>query len=420
MFEATEAAIISARARVEADPTLFDSLALVGTVELSKSGKRLFGLGRTDGQAIDEGFRGAVAAQELEPDARIGFGVVLIGQDAISDLQSRLAAILADPQLTALHPLGRGISYAAPAEPTSDVASVEMLGSTPRLDSSIVSASELIRASYLADESMLIAGPVLSQLVPGVRYLAARESPVSVDSAPVADGTIAVTLAQASAPPTPDAPAVGALTPPPAPLPPLRQTYFVIDTSRAAKQRAKRTRLTQLVREMDQGLVPSTPSTRSDSIVVASSEPVRASVPKVTGTLLDSDVWGPSDSTLDLSVTMPRLREIMVRHRESKTRRNELLAKPLVLFILPTAALFGATTIGPYREIKTLADIGWVVTDPEGPPPSIEIDPDRLVFDHPDAVNEILYRLGYPQGVSTPALQEDCGTEQPQKEITHE
>lgn len=424
MHKATEGAIISARAQVEADPTLFDALELVGPVVLSKTGRRLFGLGRTDGQAIDEGLRDALAGTELDPDACVGLGFVLVSQDAIPSLQARLATIFTDPRLTALHPLGRGISYAKAADPTSDVASVEMLASTPRLDSSIVSGAELIRTAYLADESMLITGPVLSQLVSGLRFSASGEPLPPVLAGPnpgQADSNAyspsAPSPAQAPAASAPDAPAVGALTPPPAPLPPLRLTYFVIDTSRAAKPREKRTRLKQLVQEIDSGLTPSNLSTRSESIVVASSAPVRASEPRATGALLESDIWAPSGDSIDLSVTMTRLRDHIVRNKESKARRREALTRPLVIFILPTAALFGASTIAPYREIRTLADVGWLVTDREGPPPSIEIDPERLVFDHPDAVNEILYKLGYPEEeVSVPAPRQEPGVGATQKE----
>ncbi len=114
---------------------------------------------------------------------------------------------------------------------------------------------------------------------------------------------------------------------------------------------------------------------------------------------------------------MPRLRDLIVRNKESKSRRREVLTTPLVIFILPTAALFGASTIGPYRDIKTLAEVGWLVTDREGPPPSIEIDPDRLVFDHPDAVNEILYKLGYPEEeTSAPVPDQKPGVGPTQKE----
>jgi hypothetical protein len=275
------------------------------------------------------------------------------------------------------------------------VASVEMLAGTPRLDSSIVSSAELILDKYLADETMLIKGSTLSRLVPEL-----RASPLDEPRPPEPAEPTVVAPPTPSPGPIPEAshsPGVGALTPPAAPLPPLRLTYFVIDTSRDAKPRAKSARLTSLVLELDKELVPPNLSKRSDSILVASNYPDLATAPKPTGTILGSDMWPASGDNLDLSVTMARLRDLIVRNRESKARRKELLTTPLVIFILPTAALFGAATIASYRDIKNLAEVGWLVTDREGPPPSIEIDQERLVFDHPDAVNEILYRLGYPE-----------------------
>lgn len=419
MQRATQGAIIAARAEVEADPTLFDALELAGPVVLSKTGQRLLGLGRTDGQAIDEGLRDALAATVVDRDAQVGLGFVLVSQDGIPGLQSRLSAISRDPQLGALHPVGRGISYATASDPTYDVTSVETLAGTPRLDSSIVSGAEMIRAAYLADESMLTTAPVLAQLVPELRLSTPDESqpPVPADSNAGGSPGPSSSPALAAAPPVATGPAVGALTPPPAPLPPLRLTYFVIDTSRDTKPRAKRSRLTRLVQDIDTGLAPTTPSMRSESIVVAANDPIRGSEPRATGTLRESEIWAASGDNLDLSVTMPRLRDLILRNTESKARRKELLTKPLVIFILPTAALFGASTIGPYREIRTLAEVGWLVTDHEGPPPSIEIDLDRLVFDHTDAVNEILYKLGYPEEeVSVPTPQQGPGVGPTQKE----
>ena len=390
--------MIAAKAQIDADPTLFDSLDLVGPVVVGKTGRR-FRLGPTDGKQIDDRLRGALVALRPPENTRFGLGFVVVSDDPIEMLQTRLTSISEAVELAALHPMGRGISFSRDTEPTVDVAPVELPAGGARLDSSIVSAAVQIRSQYFSDESTLFDSATLRQLVPELTLRAPDEPPAALSSQDTdSGGAVATIAAPLQQPPDGDrAGATGAPTAPRTPLAPVRLTYLVFDSSQDSKPRRVRARLIRLVQDLDKRLVPRDNTLRSETVLVGAGAPDRVSDLRATGTVQPSDFWRASNGTLDLADTMTRLRQSIIRHKESKLRRSEPLAKPLVVFILPDAALYGAATLIPYRQIRDLADIGWLVTRSDGPPPSIEVDQDRLVYNHSDAINELLYKIGYPE-----------------------
>jgi hypothetical protein len=396
MRKATEASMITAQARIDVDPNLFDSLDLVGPIVIGKTGRR-FRLGPTDGKQIDDGLRAGLVELRPPSNTRLGLGFVVVGDDPIAAVQTRLASVSRDAELAALHPVGRGISFSGGTEPTAEVAAVELSAGVARLDSSIVSAAVQIRAEHFADDSALIDSVTLSQLVPELTLRAPDEPPAALVAQETDSGRTAASMAPPLPQPPHGRPAADALALPRAPLAPLRLTYLVIDSSQDSKPRRVRARLSRIAQELDRLLVPRDDDLRSETVLVGAGAPNRVSDLKPTGGVRPADFWRASNATLDLAATMTQLRDLIIRNKDSKTRRREELITPLVIFILPTAAMFGAATLMPYRQITHLAEIGWFVTRTDGPPPSIEIDPDRLVYDHSDAINELLYKIGYPE-----------------------
>lgn len=412
--------MIAARAKVDADPTLFESLDLVGPVVLGKLTKWRFGRGPSDGEQIDEGLRAGLAQADYPSGTRFGLGFVLIGEESTDDLQARLDTIKTSVELAALHPMGRGVSFSNDPLPTADVAPVEMLAGVARLDSSIVSAASLIMNQLVTEEPLLIPSDTMSQFVAGLKLVEPDESagPLAPPQAnnSVVDDRGSATGAHSSEWSSTDAQvAVGALPPLAPPPPPLRLTYFVIDAGQDSRPRKARARLMELVAKLDKGLMPRDSTIVSETCLIDAVAPGRIREPKPTGTIRPDDIWRPSNGLLDLAESLTQLHDLMIRHRESRARRRIELARPLVLFVLPTAAMYGARTLIQYRRIKDLADVGWLVTREDGPAPSAEIDPDKLVYDHSDVVNELLYKIGYPEDL--PDLpQPDPTTNQQEKE----
>jgi hypothetical protein len=114
---------------------------------------------------------------------------------------------------------------------------------------------------------------------------------------------------------------------------------------------------------------------------------------------------------MDAAKTMQEAATLLERQIDRITRSQIPLLKPIVVFLLPNAALFGVIALTEYQRITAMAEVGWIVTDLNGPAPHDLVEPNRLVHDYDLAVDELLFQLNNTGNTASPDTSQSPGTE---------
>ena len=407
-------AFLNAGYSLSVDPVLSEALVLVGPQGLRTSlrhrGTSAFG--STDAERIRKSFESGLSQSDLDQFTRVVLGVIVV--DHAQNLETIMMGLRGAPQLTGIRMQVRGISLTPiSGEP---IKGVTTLGPDQGLDPLILRVCEEIIESSQSSTRMSVPalelGKVFSSVKIGsriadevepARMMDQEESAAHANQVAIASSVSAQEQRPALLQPSPQDPymAPGGL--------PLRLTYLVIANGVESKPKKIHNGIVELVVDLDRGLTPHHNTFASKTRLVAAGQgESRRPIMRDTGSIDKASIWKPSSDFLDMTRVMRELLQLVTEDIESCQRRGQKLSKPLVLFVLPDAAMSGERCLNLYRSLKERADIGWLITDKDAPGPNAEVDGQRVVTDKFDVVNELLYKVGYPQEFPVaPSVQEE-------------
>lgn len=404
--------------QISVDPLLGDALHLAGPLALPKPNRwRLFGQS-SDSAHVRDGLRDRLNSIVLDRDARVALGVIFIEPDvdavdrAISECQSA-------QELVGLPVQFRGISLT----PILDAEREDMVGINAslgpvRFDHLLLDMCRSILATAQTSSSMTMTSGILTRAIGAGSVASSPEEEVT--AARLADDEVAEThsalVATTHAPSRALMPESGTIPEHhPRHLPhandkyavaeglPVRLTYLVLAMSSESRPSRVRSRVVALARALDRELVPLPGTIASRTVLVAAGQgETRSPVMRVTGNLVESDFWKPAADFLDMTRTMEELVRLVTENIASFERRSQPLVRPLVIFVMPTAAMAGARCLSHYRKLKDLGDIGWIITEKDTTSPSSEVDLHGLVVDKEDVVNELLHAMAIDNAAREP------------------
>lgn len=411
-------AFLNAYYSLSVDPVLSEALVLVGPQGLKTSlrhrGTSAFG--STDAERIRKSFESGLLKSDLDQFTRVVLGVIVV--DHGQNLETIMMGLRSAPQLTGIRMQVRGISLAPiSGEPIKGVTTLGPdQGPDQGLDPLILRVCEEIIESSQSSTRMSVPalelGKVFSSVKIGSRIADEVEPARMMDQEESAAHARQVAIASsvgtqehrpALLQPSPQDPymAPGGL--------PLRLTYLVIANGAESKPKKIHNRIVELVVDLDRGLTPHHNMFAGKTRLVAAGQgDSRRPIMRDTGSIDRASIWKPSSDFLDMTKVMRELLQLVTEDIESCQRRGQKLRKPLVLFVLPDATMSGERCLNLYRSLKERVDIGWLITDKDAPGPNAEVDGQRVVTDKFDVVNELLYKVGYPQEFPVaPSVQEE-------------
>lgn len=416
--------------RVATEPSLADSFAFVGPQTLSRA-KRFRAVRRVpDSKRVWAGIRDGLGRLRIGASTRVAIGVVVVDHDVLS-LKARLDQITRSAELAAFPIHLHGVSLApAKAGATSNIVALDATTEPSRLDSVLLQRAEAIVQETEIAESGAIPAPLLAQFITSVRPVAAPTNAIHAvrmaDEEMVTVHEARVETAHAAAPTLrPGAPRRQPVDDKyQTSKKPLRLTYIVFAWGAESRPKGARQRIITLTQGLHDGLQPADDSLASRTTIVAAGQGkdrrrVLGQGQGAVSAILST--WRPTMDYLDMAETMRQLTSLMTENLDSYKRRSQPLRTPLVLFIMPTAAMSGSMCQSYYRRIKQLADVGWLITDAQAPSPNYEVEESTLVMDKDDAINELLHAVGYPpQALENPddELNDDEGSDQESDKAT--
>lgn len=406
-------AFLNADYSLSVDPVLSEALVLVGPQGLRTSLRhRGSAFGSNDAERIRKSFESGLLKSDLDQFTRVVLGVIVV--DYGQNLETIMMGLRSAPQLTGIRMQVRGISLTPiSGEP---IKGVTTLGPDQGLDALILRICEEVIESSQSSTRMSVPAPELGRVFSSVkigsriadevepaRMIDQEESAAHANQVAIASSASVQEQRPALLQPSPQDPymAPGGI--------PLRLTYLVIANGAESKPKNVHNRIVELVVDLDRGLTPHHNMFASKTRLVAAGQgDSRRPIMRDTGSIDRASIWKPSSDFLDMTRVMRELLQLVTEDIESCQRRGQKLRKPLVLFVLPDATMSGERCLNLYRSLKERVDIGWLITDKDAPGPNAEVDGQRVVTDKFDVVNELLYKVGYPQEFPVaPSVQEE-------------
>ena len=406
-------AFLNADYSLSVDPVLSEALVLVGPQGLRTSLRhRGSAFGSNDAERIRKSFESGLLKSDLDQFTRVVLGVIVV--DYGQNLETIMMGLRSAPQLTGIRMQVRGISLTPiSGEP---IKGVTTLGPDQGLDALILRICEEVIESSQSSTRMSVPAPELGRVFSSVkigsriadevepaRMMDQEESAAHARQVAIASSASVQEQRPALLQPSPQDPymAPGGI--------PLRLTYLVIANGAESKPKNVHNRIVELVVDLDRGLTPHHNMFASKTRLVAAGQgDSRRPIMRDTGSIDRASIWKPSSDFLDMTKVMRELLQLVTEDIESCQRRGQKLRKPLVLFVLPDATMSGERCLNLYRSLKERVDIGWLITDKDAPGPNAEVDGQRVVTDKFDVVNELLYKVGYPQEFPVaPSVQEE-------------
>lgn len=406
-------AFLNADYSLSVDPVLSEALVLVGPQGLRTSLRhRGSAFGSNDAERIRKSFESGLLKSDLDQFTRVVLGVIVV--DYGQNLETIMMGLRSAPQLTGIRMQVRGISLTPiSGEP---IKGVTTLGPDQGLDALILRICEEVIESSQSSTRMSVPAPELGRVFSSVkigsriadevepaRMIDQEESAAHANQVAIASSASVQEQRPALLQPSPQDPymAPGGI--------PLRLTYLVIANGAESKPKNVHNRIVELVVDLDRGLTPHHNMFASKTRLVAAGQgDSRRPIMRDTGSIDRASIWKPSSDFLDMTKVMRELLQLVTEDIESCQRRGQKLSKPLVLFVLPDATMSGERCLNLYRSLKERVDIGWLITDKDAPGPNAEVDGQRVVTDKFDVVNELLYKVGYPQEFPVaPSVQEE-------------
>jgi hypothetical protein len=406
-------AFLNADYSLSVDPVLSEALVLVGPQGLRTSLRhRGSAFGSNDAERIRKSFESGLLKSDLDQFTRVVLGVIVV--DYGQNLETIMMGLRSAPQLTGIRMQVRGISLTPiSGEP---IKGVTTLGPDQGLDALILRICEEVIESSQSSTRMSVPAPELGRVFSSVkigsriadevepaRMIDQEESAAHANQVAIASSASVQEQRPALLQPSPQDPymAPGGI--------PLRLTYLVIANGAESKPKNVHNRIVELVVDLDRGLTPHHNMFASKTRLVAAGQgDSRRPIMRDTGSIDRASIWKPSSDFLDMTKVMRELLQLVTEDIESCQRRGQKLRKPLVLFVLPDATMSGERCLNLYRSLKERVDIGWLITDKDAPGPNAEVDGQRVVTDKFDVVNELLYKVGYPQEFPVaPSVQEE-------------
>lgn len=406
-------AFLNADYSLSVDPVLSEALVLVGPQGLRTSLRhRGSAFGSNDAERIRKSFESGLLKSDLDQFTRVVLGVIVV--DYGQNLETIMMGLRSAPQLTGIRMQVRGISLTPiSGEP---IKGVTTLGPDQGLDALILRICEEVIESSQSSTRMSVPAPELGRVFSSVkigsriadevepaRMIDQEESAAHANQVAIASSASVQEQRPALLQPSPQDPymAPGGI--------PLRLTYLVIANGAESKPKNVHNRIVELVVDLDRGLTPHHNMFASKTRLVAAGQgDSRRPIMRDTGNIDRASIWKPSSDFLDMTKVMRELLQLVTEDIESCQRRGQKLSKPLVLFVLPDATMSGERCLNLYRSLKERVDIGWLITDKDAPGPNAEVDGQRVVTDKFDVVNELLYKVGYPQEFPVaPSVQEE-------------
>jgi hypothetical protein len=406
-------AFLNADYSLSVDPVLSEALVLVGPQGLRTSLRhRGSAFGSNDAERIRKSFESGLLKSDLDQFTRVVLGVIVV--DYGQNLETIMMGLRSAPQLTGIRMQVRGIRLTPiSGEP---IKGVTTLGPDQGLDALILRICEEVIESSQSSTRMSVPAPELGRVFSSVkigsriadevepaRMIDQEESAAHANQVAIASSASVQEQRPALLQPSPQDPymAPGGI--------PLRLTYLVIANGAESKPKNVHNRIVELVVDLDRGLTPHHNMFASKTRLVAAGQgDSRRPIMRDTGSIDRASIWKPSSDFLDMTKVMRELLQLVTEDIESCQRRGQKLRKPLVLFVLPDATMSGERCLNLYRSLKERVDIGWLITDKDAPGPNAEVDGQRVVTDKFDVVNELLYKVGYPQEFPVaPSVQEE-------------
>lgn len=335
--------------------------------------------------------------------------MVVVDHD-VESLEVRLRELTAAPDLGRVPIPIHGISLSPTNQETGeDVITTDLAKGSLRLDRLLINRGEAILGGAALSPDTVLPVPLLANIIPSVKVVSEHNRSITV--VPMAeDGESARHSARVAAyhALSDERPQASSVVPRARPVSdkytvpenlPLRLTYIVVALGEESRPRHIRKRITELVVALDHALIPQQNTFASRTILVPAGQgAIRGGDPlmRVTGEIHKGDIRPPSTDYLDVTQTMEELAKLIRENVASYDRRGQSLERPLVLFVMPTAALPGARCQSSYGRITEIAEVAWLVTDPAAGSASIEVDPTLVFADKEDVVSELLDAVGYP------------------------
>jgi hypothetical protein len=379
--------------RIGLDPELVESLVLLGMQKLGRKGRVRLPGRVTDSKQVWAGLKAGLGTTPLSSTIRVALGVVIIDHDQAS-VETRISQIKSSPEYATLpiHLQGIGLSPGEAGAP-ANIVSLDLSAGPARLDNVILQSSFAIVEEAAMNSDGVVTAAHLSNFFPSIEIVASDN--IGIQAVRQADDEVADEtnrlLAKSQRRHTTDKYAVALDRS-------LRLTYIVVALGAESRPKTIRRRIIDLAVGIDQGLC----SENDDSIgrtilVVAGQGKSRQRMFIQTGELVasDFDSWRSTFDYLDLTETMNQLSILIRENLASFRRRAQRCDRPLVMFILPSAALSGTRCLQYFQSIAELADIGWIVTDINASLSGYEAVEFTMVHDKEDVVNELLHAVGH-------------------------
>jgi len=378
--------MVKAASRTSAsDPSLDGSLLFTGPQRLHAPASPRLTIGRSDAHRMLTAWARCLADVSTPATTYTALGVIVVDTDGAS-VTSRLKALRTSKDLRALPVVVRGVSLSPMTSATPEVTDIDESSGPVRLDTVIADVGKQILAEAQATPEFMMPSELVGDVL-GVT-MARLSAPVIFDPPTHAEPD---NTDQRST--MPERPEVSEPETAPDDLP-LRLTYIVTALGAEARPRWTRARITDLVLQLDGALVPQDDPITSRTSFVVAGRPDIARKAVSTGKLERGDICRPSADDLDMTKTMDQVSHLLADDIAACNRRGHKLARPLVIFIMPSATIAGIYCHEYYKKIKKAADIGWLVTNPDAGAPSTAIDASRVVVDKPDAASELLCAMG--------------------------
>lgn len=410
--------------RVDTDPSLAGSLAFMGPLPLARARRFRPFRGPSDAKRVWAGIRDGLGQVRIGSSVRVAVGLVVVDYD-LASLRLRLNQITGSPELLAFPVHIQGVSLTpARGDIDTNLVVLDPAAGPNRLDSVLLERAEAVVQEAEIAGSGVMPARLLAQLVTSVRPVTGPTS--TIHAVRMADEEMAaahearVEATHSAAPMTRPVASRQRTVDDKYHIPerlPLRLAYIVLAWGVESRPKEVRRRMISLAQSVDDGLTPTRDWMTSRTTLVAAGQGKDRQRMLMQGAPASSVLgsWRPTMDYLDMAETMRQLVDLITHDMASYNRRSQPLERPLVAFIMPSAAMSGPKCLSYYRKVKQLADVGWLITDEEAPPPSYEVDSSTLVLDKEDAVNELLHVVGYPpempEAPDNDAAEDDSGEE---------
>lgn len=408
LVDALRFASRAANYRAASDLVTAEALRFVGPQSLSRS-RWQFPFGARRPKRLWGRFQNSLATMEFERADRIALGVIVVDHSAEAVAQW-LDFLGRAPSFAGVPVHFSGVSLGGDdTDLRPDIVTTSPDDGPRRLDSVLLGRGEALLVAASLSPDAVVPGGMLAEMVPGIRLKETVDRPVVLVSATdeaEADEHAALVARYHESP----AVRVQAETASAggqfdekylvAEGVPVRPTYIVVSPRGHDQEKQARERTLDLAIAVDSALIPTDDSVVSRTWLVPArregDQMGSAPVMNITGQVTRSQVPASSRGSVDMTSALESLVKLITANVASFERRGQLVARPLVVFIMATAKLSGALCLSHYRRLESLADIGWILTDPSADPPSLAIDSTRVVEDNEDVVAELLAALNLP------------------------